>query len=116
MKASLAVRNIGALPNCSLLLTSVQLSQYIRFAHSTFWFGLVLGFAFQLRLWLTFQCLQASPSVPVFQSSVPSDFASLENLSRLNSVPSFRLLGSLASVPSAKLSSTLTCVVRLRLT
>ena len=54
------------------------------------WFGLALSVPSKLRLWLTFHFVQASPSVPVFKSSVPSDFASLENLSGLHSVPSFR--------------------------
>ena len=74
-----------------------------RFPLSAFWalpwFGLVLGFAFKLRLWLTFQFLQASPSVSVFKSSVPSDFASLENLSGCIRFPHFAFRVRFAHMP-----------------
>ena len=60
-------------------------------------FGLTFRFPQSFAFGFTFHFVQASPSVPVFKSSVPSDFASLENLSRLHSVPSFRLSCSLRS-------------------
>ena len=83
---------VNVVQHCFSLRSRLGLGSLYRFPQS-FAFG------------FTFHFVQASPSVSVFQSSVPSDFASLKNLSGLLSVPS--------SSPSWFAS--LTCANRLRL-